>query len=134
MRRLIPAALWLVPVFLLLASRISAPAAAPRVFTDADQGATVQLKAGESFEVRLKSNPTTGYGWTVDLKSTPLVKLTGQSHTEPGQPGAIGRPIVQVFHFQAVGRGEGALLLRYTRPWEKPSAGDEQFSLHVSIR
>jgi predicted secreted protein len=45
----------------------------------------------------------------------------------------VGRPIVQVFTFEAKRRGDGILLLRYVRSWEKPALGEEQFNLHVVI-
>lgn len=109
--------------------------AATRIVTDADKGGSVQLKVGDILEVRLRSNPTTGYQWTVHVRSTPLLRLIGQSQTHAQQPG-VGRPILQVFRFQAVGAGEGVLLLHYVRPWERApgDGGEEQFGLHVSIR
>jgi inhibitor of cysteine peptidase len=109
--------------------------AAARVVTDADKGATVQLKLGDTLEVRLRSNPTTGYQWYVHMRSTPLLRLTGQSQTSAQQPG-VGRPIVQVFRFQAVSAGSGVLLLEYIRAWERPPAksNPEQFDLRVNIR
>jgi predicted secreted protein len=109
--------------------------AANRVVTDADKGATVQLKLGDTLEVRLRSNPTTGYQWYVHMRSTSLLRLVGQSQTSAQQPG-VGRPIVQVFRFQAVGAGSGVLLLEYIRAWEHPpsKSNPEQFDLRVNIR
>jgi inhibitor of cysteine peptidase len=107
--------------------------AASRVITDADKGALVQLKTGDILEVHLKSNPTTGYTWYVHPKSTPLLKLIGQAQTQAPQPG-VGRPIFQIFRFQAVAAGDGVLLLHYVRSWEKPVPAEEQFDLRVSIR
>jgi len=132
-RRALRAAQWLFPVLLLVLARPVSPAPAPRVFTDPDKGATVQLQAGDLIEIHLQCNPTTGYYWYLLPQSTRLMKLTGQSQTEPDQPG-VGRPVVQIFKFQAVGRGDGVVLLHYVRSWEPPSPTDQQFDLHVSIR
>ncbi len=107
--------------------------AATKTVTDKDKGATVQLKTGDMLDVQLKSNPTTGYQWSVDPKSTPLLKMTEQGQTQATQPG-VGRPIFQIFKFQAIGPGSGVLLLHYIRSWEKPSADDQQFDLHVTIK
>lgn len=107
--------------------------AANRVVGDADKGALVQLKLGDTLEVRLQSNPTTGYQWYVHPRSTPLLKLIGQSQTQAQQPG-VGRPGVQIFRFQAVAAGQGVLLLRYVRAWQKALPKEEQFDLQVSIR
>jgi len=106
--------------------------AATLVATDADKGGSVRLKAGDILEVHLKSNPTTGYQWYVHPKSTPLMKPIGASQTQARQPG-VGRPILQVFRFQAVAAGEGVVLLHYVRSWERATADEEQFGLHVSI-
>lgn len=104
-----------------------------RVLTDADNGGTFHLRAGDMLELRLRSNPSTGYMWSVQAASTPLLKLTGQSQTKPTEPG-VGRPIFQIFRFQPARRGRGMLLLHYVRSWEKPAPGEQQFAMRVRIR
>ena len=106
--------------------------AATTVVTDADKGSDVQIKVADTLEVRLASNPSTGYMWTVHPKSTALLKLTGQTQTDAAESG-VGRPVVQVFTFQPRRAGDVILLLRYARSWEKPALGEEQFTLHVVI-
>ena len=134
MRERFDSGIWLLLFVLLALAFGPQPAlAASRVITDADKGASVQLKTGDILEVHLRSNPTTGYLWYVHPKSTPLLKLIGQSQTKAAQPG-VGRPIFQIFQFQAVGAGDGILLLHYIRSWEKPLPAEEQFDLHVAIR
>jgi inhibitor of cysteine peptidase len=103
-----------------------------KVVTDADKGSKVHLKVGDTLEVRLNSNPTTGYMWYVHKASTPLMKLVHQSQTEPAAPG-VGRPVVQVFTFEPRRAGDGVLLLHYVRAWEKPDPDEEQFTVHVVI-
>jgi predicted secreted protein len=131
--RLDPAIRLLLLVSLALVMHSHEAFAGVRVVADADKGSSVQLTVGEYLDVHLKSNPTTGYMWYVDPKSTPLLKLIAQSQTQASQPG-VGRPISQIFRFRAVSVGEGVLLLHYVRSWEKPVSGEEQFDLHVSIR
>jgi inhibitor of cysteine peptidase len=106
--------------------------AATKVATDADKGGIVHLKVGDQLELRLQSNPSTGFMWRVHAKSTRLLKLTSQSQTKPTEPG-VGRPIFQVFNFQSRQSGAGDLLLHYVRSWEKPSADERQFNLHVIV-
>ncbi len=103
-----------------------------KVIKDADKGGHIHLKVGESFELRLQSNPSTGYMWYVEKGTTPPLKLVRQSQTDPTKPG-VGRPIFQIFTFEAKRPGEGVLLLHYVRSWEPPAPGDQQFDLHVSI-
>ena len=106
--------------------------AATKVITDADKGGEVRLKAGDQLELRLKSNPSTGYMWYVQAKSTPLLKLVRQSQTEATEPG-VGRPVFQLFQFEARRGGDGALQLHYVRSWEKPAPDEERFEIHVFI-
>jgi inhibitor of cysteine peptidase len=120
-------------VLLLLSYGTPAAIAATRVITDADKGGSIQLKLGDVLEVRLRSNPTTGYSWYVHPRSTPLLKPAGQSQVHARQPG-VGRPILQVLRFQAAAYGDGILLLHYVRAWEEPTADEEQYAVRVSIR
>ncbi len=125
---------WFFPfVLLTVAFQPQTVSAATRVITDKNKGGQIHLKAGETFELRLKSNPSTGYMWYIQPKSTPLLKLVHESQTEPTKPG-VGRPIFQVFTFEARRAGEGVLLLHYVRSWEKPIPDEEQFKLRVSVK
>jgi len=125
---------FLLTVIFFLTICLAAARAATKVVTDADKGGTVEIKMGDVLEVRLNSNPTTGFMWYVHKQSTALLKLTGQSQTEPGTTHPdVGRPIVQVFEFAPRVKGTGVLLLHYVRSWESPDPNEEQFSLHVTI-
>lgn len=107
--------------------------AADRVITDADKGGSIHLLAGETFELRLKANPSTGYMWYVEKESTPLLKLAHQTQTDATEPGT-GRPVFQVFRFEARRPGGGVLRMHYVRSWEKPAPDEEQFDLHIYIK
>jgi inhibitor of cysteine peptidase len=122
--------------FLLLAVLVFLPLAAhaaTKTVTDADTGGSLRLKLGDRLEVRLPSNPSTGYRWQVHANSTPRLKLVSQSQTVATEPG-VGRPILQIFTFKAKQRGAGVLLLHYFRSWEKPTPDEKQFEMRVTIR
>ena len=122
-------------LFFLLAAFVPARSdAAPRTYADADKGAQVRLKVGDSFSIRLRSNPSTGYMWSVAPESTGAVSLTGSSSTEPPENGMVGQPIFQIFDFKAVKRGKGVLALHYVRSWEKPAADETRFTLRIAVR
>ncbi|MGA3162442.1 MAG: protease inhibitor I42 family protein [Terracidiphilus sp.] len=112
--------------------------AATKVVTDADKGGEVRMKFADRLELRLKSNPTTGYMWYVEKESTPLLKLVHQSQTEvpvpvEERPGLVGLPVFQVFTFEPRHAGDGELKLHYVRSWEKPAPEDERFEIRVVI-
>jgi len=106
--------------------------AATKVVTDADKGGQVRLKLGDKLELRLPSNPSTGYMWYVEKGSTPLLKLARQSQTEHTEPG-VGRPVFQVFKFEPKRGGEGVLLLHYVRSWLPPTPEDEKFNVRIVV-
>jgi predicted secreted protein len=106
--------------------------AATTVVTDDDKGSTVQVKAGDTLEVRLKSNPSTGYTWSVHPKSSVLLRLDSETQAQSTDPNP-DRPVLQVFHFAVKRAGDGILLMRYARARQKPFLGEEQFTLHVVI-
>ena len=110
--------------------------AATRVVTDRDKGADVEVKVGDTLVLRLSSNPSTGYTWYVHPKTTAVLRLVGQTQADPNDQTSDpvpGRPIVQVFTFLPRRKGDGILLLRYVRAWEKPVLGEEQYTLHVIV-
>jgi predicted secreted protein len=107
--------------------------AATKVIKDTDKDGVVRMKLVDRLELRLKSNPSTGYMWYVEKESTPLLKLHHQSQTEPTE-GGVGRPIFQVFTFEARHAGDGVLRLHYVRSWDKPAPDDEKFNIRVVIQ
>ncbi|MGO9318595.1 MAG: protease inhibitor I42 family protein [Terracidiphilus sp.] len=126
---------WLL-VLVVIACFAQTALAATKVITDADKGGVVHIKFADQLELRMKSNPSTGYMWYLEKESTPLLKLHHQSQTEPAEQSAepaVGRPIFQVFTFEPRRVGEGVLRLHYVRSWEKPTPEDEQFKIRVVI-
>jgi predicted secreted protein len=106
--------------------------AANRTTTEADNGKAIQLKVQDTLTVRLKSNETTGYTWSVLPASTNCLKLQSQDDVVPpnSAPGAGGK---HVFIFQAVSPGKGVLTLHYVRSWEKPDPNETRFTVNVTI-
>ena len=133
-QRRIDSARWIVLLAVVAVTCLPQAAfAATKVITDAKKGGEVHLKTGDTLELRLKSNPSTGFMWYVQPKSTPLLKLLRQSQTEPAKSG-VGRPVFQVFIFEPRRSGEGTLQLHYVRSWEKPAPNEDQFEIHVVIK
>jgi len=133
----IDAVRWLL-MLVALACISQAAFAATKVITDADKGGVVHVKLADQLELRLKANPSTGFMWYIEKESTPLVKLVHMTQTEAPEPGAsqpamVGRPVLQVFTFEARHIGDGVLRLHYVRSWEKPTPEDERFEIRVVI-
>ncbi len=92
----------------------------PIVMTDADSGSEISVATGESFEVRLESNPSTGYEWQVDLATLEGLIEVGSTTFEEPDTDLVGAAGTQVFEFEATGSGAGILRFEYLRPFDDP--------------
>jgi len=83
--------------------------------TVADRARPISLKRGDTLEVRLESNPQSGYSWSIAPVSNPILEQVGKSF----QPAGVGSRGMDVWRFKAVGRGKQRLRMQYRRPGEK---------------
>jgi inhibitor of cysteine peptidase len=83
---------------------------------DAD-GSEVAVAVGESFELRLAENPTTGYRWQVAAESSPAIRVIGDSFRLEGD--AVGAPGMREWRLQADRPGTHSLVLVEKRSWEE---------------
>lgn len=92
---------------------------------------TIQVKAGEAFEVVLEGSPTTGYKWelTRNGSDTDLVEFTGQALE--ANTSRVGGSAVQRFSFRAVKPGSTRLQFAYRRPWEAEPRSSREYVVMV---
>ncbi|HNW97665.1 MAG TPA: C1 family peptidase [Bacteroidales bacterium] len=96
-----------------------------------DYGQTVSLTSEQVLEIKLPSNPSTGYGWyPINLK-TNIVKQVGNWEFIPDNAGLEGTPGTQITRFVGVSKGTAELLLAYKRPWEKNIEPLETFKITI---
>ncbi len=92
---------------------------ASMVVTAADAGRVVNLKAGDTFEVRLEANPSTGYGWTVSPEKSTIVRQKSMKFMRGGAGDVPGAGGTNIWKFEGVKAGNEKLMFSYRRPWEK---------------
>jgi inhibitor of cysteine peptidase len=86
--------------------------------TAADGPIQIQARVGQRFAVKLDSNRTTGFSWSITrAPDAAVVRPLGDDYIPPAvaRPGAGGQ---QCFTFAAVGAGRTAIQLGYARPFE----------------
>lgn len=100
----------------------------------ASQGKTVEAKVGDTLDVALPGNPSTGYTWVAkDLPS--LLQQEGEpKFTQGGNSGAVGAPGTLNITFKATRAGSGKLVLEYERPWETTATPANTFSTTVTVK
>lgn len=105
--------------------------------TEEKDGQEISLGMEDSLEVRLVSQPGTGYGWQVAEPVPGVLRLVEKALDLGGgghAPSAPGASATAVFRFAPVGAGTGDLRLVYARPWEKESVPKKTYTLHVRVR
>jgi inhibitor of cysteine peptidase len=87
---------------------------------NADNSSKLNLKAGDSFIIRLESNPTTGYSWSLaEPLSEILQKVSNVYEPYKTDRNVVGSGGTEVWTFKAVSKGNVTLIFQYARAWEK---------------
>ena len=76
-----------------------------------------RMNVGETRTLALKSNPSTGYRWTLISGRSDLLKVRdlGYRAKKPVLPGSPG---LHLWSLKAQRSGEARVTFRYARPWE----------------
>jgi inhibitor of cysteine peptidase len=99
-------------------------------FGESFNGQTVDVSVGQTIEVRLQENPTTGFRWRLASDGGPACRIIDDALNAPaGPPGRGGE---HKWTFEAIRTGECDIELRYARPWEGSEPG-KIFTLHVRV-
>jgi len=92
----------------------------------------LRTAAGETFQVMLPGNATTGFRWefTPAPANTDMVELV--SSTYEASTKSAGAPGLHKFQFLALRAGQTELIFAYRRSWEKREPRDQK-SILVEI-
>lgn len=82
---------------------------------------SMEVEAGQDFQVVLDANPSTGYDWTVAEKPDPnIVEQAGEEAVQPPEGQTMtGAPIKEIWKFKAVAAGKTDIVFENARSWEK---------------
>jgi inhibitor of cysteine peptidase len=96
------------------------------------QEKAVQIRPGQTLEVLLKGNPTTGYSWEVASLNTSILQQLGEPEFTPDShlPGSGG---IFKFQFLAQAVGETVIIFIYHRSWEQDVPPAEILELDVQV-
>ena len=94
-------------------------------------GRTIDVTVGQTIEVRLSENPTTGFSWQLTSDGGPACVMTGDQSIAPaGPPGKGGD---HTWNFKTVRPGECDIELGYRRRWESSATASRTFKIHVKV-
>jgi inhibitor of cysteine peptidase len=103
------------------------------VVTDKENQTKVKLSKGDTLELKLQANPTTGFLWVVAKNKEEQLKQQGKTEFLKGDKKVIGAPTTQIYRFRAEKAGSSELELHYKRPFEKGKEPAKTFKVTVEI-
>ena len=110
------------------------PASSDVVLSESDNGRDLDLSTSGTLVVKLPSNPSTGYNWTVAGDPAPL-KLQKYSFVHSkSKSGVVGSSGTAIFRLNATSAGMATLNLVYRRSWEYNVAPMKTFTIRVDVR
>ncbi len=111
---------------------IPAVASAAQVLDENNSGEVVVMVEGQSLELSLPSNPSTGFSWQYFPEpDNNILKETGHEY-RGGESNLIGAGGREYWTFEAVRAGSTTLSLAYMRPWESRMP-EKIFKLEIMV-
>jgi predicted secreted protein len=111
-------------------------ASGPLKLGEADNGNAYTVKVGDTIEVIIPGNMTTGFSWAANLadKDAALLQQVGEPAyvSESTAANLVGGGGTFTLTFKAVAKGEALLKLVYARPWENV-APEKVFTVTLTI-
>jgi inhibitor of cysteine peptidase len=97
--------------------------------TDQNDGGEIHAQAGDTLEVHLAENATTGYRWEPDNLDPRVFELEQASANYPSSQ--IGSGGDAQFRIKVLAAGSSALRFKYWRRWEGEAGVVKRFTVKV---
>lgn len=98
----------------------------------------LQVQQGETFEIKLCSNPSTGFRWSEEAQISDSIILKQEDHEfvgpESEPPPPPGTPGQEVWTFEALKEGSSTIFFEYSRPWEGGEKGEWTCTVNVVVK
>lgn len=98
--------------------------------TEHNDGGQVGARVGDTIEIHLAENATTGYRWEPDDLDTHLFEL--KEATGDYRSGAVGSGGQAIFRIKVRAAGGATLRLKNWRPWEGEGGVLKRFEVKVN--
>jgi len=101
--------------------------------TEADADKTVEVAAGDTVEIQLPENVTTGYRWTLKTIDRSICNVVAEERHGPDKiiPGAPG---THVWQLKAARTGDCQIEITYARAWQSGTAPAQTFKVCLRVR
>lgn len=101
------------------------------LMVEKDNGQTVDIRLGESVQIVLPENATTGYRWAIDRYDEEFIEaVAAEPHYTANAIGSGGKV---EFIFKGKKIGSGKIMLKHWRHWEEDVSIVSRFCLDLNI-
>lgn len=94
--------------------------------------AVYRIAQGGLIEIRLPSNPSSGYRWDIDQLDPVRFTVVGPRVFEPADPAQPAGAGTEIFRLRAAHLGLGMVRLAHRQPWEQANKG-ETFTAMIHV-
>lgn len=101
--------------------------------SEADTGRLFELRVGDTLEVTLPGNPTTGFQWEISEINSAILEPLGEPKFEPSS-NAVGSGGNVTLRFETIGIGQAELKLIHHRPFEEDVPPAQTFEVTITVR
>ncbi len=91
--------------------------------TTGSQTDTFNLQIGQSVDITLNSNPSTGYSWSW-INKTGVTTVDSVATIYVNSNNVPGSPTQEIWRFKAVKVGSDSIKFRYAQPWMGGAVGE----------
>jgi inhibitor of cysteine peptidase len=98
-----------------------------------DNGKLVTVTRGDTVEIVLPENPTTGYRWAVESVDAKVLQLRNSSYSV-NTGGGIGGGGIRKMTFEAKTSGRTDIRLKLRREWDRDASAIDHFSVSIDVR
>lgn len=124
----------LTSVILLTGMLTGCHAEQPQSTKAADNSGAIETKVGETFIIKLESNPTTGYLWRLAEPAPKIVEKVSNVYKATDTQGKIvGSGGIEEWTFKAIAKGKVTITFEYVRPWEKDVAPVKKEAYEINV-
>ncbi len=105
----------------------------PITLTAEDAGKTIEISRGDTFQVSLDGNPTTGYNWYPVSQNPTILEQTSSPTYQP-TTNKLGSAGMITLNFKAVASGKTTLNLVYRRSWENGAVPVKTHDVNLEVK
>ena len=119
-----------VAILIIWGMAIAGAISTPRAFTENDNGTLATVNTGDTFNIDLAENPSTGYSWNMTVSDG--LKIVSDRYIPPAQQ-IPGRGGVHEWTIEATGPGRQTVSGIYKRPWEPLQNNETTYMLNLNV-